>query len=144
MPENPLQLFDLTVSDAIQNPIYQGAAGILLFLILLFALMRMLKQDLILAFSDKEGAVQITPNALQELVRSSCETLPDVHSPSTKIIRKANKVHLQIRLRADADRDIKESRVALKARIEEVLVKNLGLRNFGGIDVIVKGFRKTE
>ena len=42
------------------------------------------KSDLVYVFKDEEGAAQITPNALRELVRVS---IPGVHSPSTQILK---------------------------------------------------------
>ena len=46
---------------------------------------------LVAVFSDDEGAVQITPQALRELVRRSCATIPGVHSPTTTIFIKNKK-----------------------------------------------------
>lgn len=133
--------WELTFSEAIRDPLYLATAaafaGVLLFLYLLGKL----KRELIPAFRDEEGAVQITPNALHELIRKSCEDLPAVYAPTTKIVNERGKLRLLIRLRVNADCRIKETRSALRKRVEEVLVTNLGLKNFAGVDVIVKGFQ---
>lgn len=133
--------WELTFSEAIRDPLYLAAAATFGAIILFLFLLGKLKRELIPAFKDEEGAVRITPNALHELVRTSCEDLPDVYAPTTKIINERGKLRLLVRLRVDADCRIKETRAALRQRVEEVLVTNLGLKNFAGVDVIVKGFR---
>jgi len=140
----PSEIWELTFSEAIREPFYQAVSALLFFVLLLLYLLRKFRRELILAFSDEEGAVQITPNALHELVRKSCENLDAVHSPTTKIVHLRGKLRLHIRLRVDADCNIKETRSALRERVEQVLVGNLGLKNFGGVDVVVKGFRENK
>jgi hypothetical protein len=140
----PSEIWELTLSEAIREPFYQAASALLFFVLLLLYLLRKFRRELILAFSDEEGAVQITPNALHELVRKSCEDLDAVHSPTTKIVHLRGKLRLHVRLRVDADCNIKETRSALRERVELVLVGNLGLKNFGGVDVVVKGFRENK
>ena len=138
------QIWELTFSEAIREPVYLGSAALLFILIFLLYLKRKFRRELIPAFSDTEGDVKITPNALQELVRKSCENLESVYSPSTRIISKQGKLRLNIRLQVDSDCKIKETRKALRQRVEQVLVGNLGLKNFGGVDVVVKGFRVSK
>jgi hypothetical protein len=140
----PSEIWEITFFEAIREPFYQAALALLFFLLLLLYLLRKFRRELILAFSDEEGAVQITPNALHELVRKSCENLDAVHSPTTKIVHLRGKLRLHVRLRVDADCNIKETRSALRERVEHVLVGNLGLKNFGGVDVVVKGFRENK
>jgi hypothetical protein len=140
----PSEIWELTLSEAIREPFYQAASALLFFVLLLLYLLRKFRRELILAFSDEEGSVQITPNALHELVRKSCEDLDAVHSPTTKIVHLRGKLRLHVRLRVDADCNIKETRSALRERVELVLVGNLGLKNFGGVDVVVKGFRENK
>ncbi|MBC8348249.1 MAG: hypothetical protein H8E24_06465 [Verrucomicrobia bacterium] len=140
----PSEIWELTFSEAIREPFYQAASALLFFVLLLLYLLRKFRRELILAFSDEEGAVQITPNALHELVRKYCEDLDAVHSPTTKIVHLRGKLRLHVRLRVDADCNIKETRSALRERVELVLVGNLGLKNFGGVDVVVKGFRENK
>lgn len=140
----PSKIWELTFSEAIREPFYQAVSALLLFLLLLLYLLRKFRRELILAFSDEEGVVKITPNALHELVRKSCENLDAVHSPTTKIVHFRGKLRLHVRLRVDADCNIKETRSALRERVEDVLVGNLGLKHFGGVDVVVKGFRENK
>ncbi len=146
IPESylPWEILDLPFSEAIGEPFYLGVSALLFVLLIFLYLLRKFRRELIPAFSDTEGAVQITPNALHELVRKSCENLESVHSPSTKIVSMRGKLRLHIRLQVDADCKIKETRAALRQRVEQVLVGNLGMRNFGGVDVVVKGFRVSK
>ena len=138
------QVWELTFSEAIGEPVYLGSVALLFALIFLLYLKRKFRRELIPAFSDAEGAVQITPNALHELVRKSCENLESIHSPSTKIVHRQGKLRLHVRLQVNANCKIKETRTALRQRVEQVLVGNLGLKNFGGVDVVVKGFREAK
>jgi len=138
------QIWEMTFEEAICEPIYLGCLALLIFLLLLVFLKRKLRRELIPAFSDAEGDVQITPNALHELVRKSCENLEQVHNPTTKIVRNQGKIRLTVRLQVEADCKIKEVRSSLRQRVEQVLVANLGLKNFGGVDVIVKGFKVSK
>ena len=121
----PSKIWELTFVEAIREPFYHAVTALLFFLLLLLYLLRKFRRELILAFSDEEGAVQITPNALHELVRKSCENLDAVHSPTTKIVHLRGKLRLHVRLRVEADCNIKETRSALRERVEHVLVGNL-------------------
>jgi hypothetical protein len=140
----PSGICEITFSEAIGDPLYQTASAILFFLLTSLYLVKKFRQELILAFSDEEGAVRITPNALHELVRKSCENLETVYSPTTKIVHLRGKLRLHVRLRVEADCNIMETRKALRERVEHVLVGNLGLKHFGGVDVVVKGFRENK
>lgn len=138
------RIWEMTFEEAMGEPIYLGCLALLIFLLLLVFLKRKLRRELIPAFSDAEGDVQITPNALHELVRKSCENLEQIHNPTTKIVRNQGKIRLTVRLQVEADCKIKEVRSSLRQRVEQVLVANLGLKNFGGVDVIVKGFKVSK
>jgi len=138
------RIWEMTFEEAIGEPIYLGCLALFIFLLLLVFLKRKLRRELIPAFSDAEGDVQITPNALHELVRKSCENLEQIHNPTTKIVRNQGKIRLTVRLQVEADCKIKEVRSSLRQRVEQVLVANLGLKNFGGVDVIVKGFKVSK
>ncbi len=138
------RIWEMTFEEAIGEPVYLGCLAILLSLLLLVFIKRKLRRELIPAFSDAEGEVQITPNALHELVRKSCENLEQVHNPTTRIVRNQGKIRLTVRLQIEADCKIKEVRSSLRQRVEQVLVGNLGLKNFGGVDVVVKGFKVSK
>ncbi len=131
-------------SEAIQEPIYGYSLLLLLFLCLFLFLLRKLRTELIQVFSDEEGNVQITPNALHELVRKSCDGIPGVFSPSTDIIKKGRNFRLIVRIRIRQDCNIKETRLTLQKKIESIMIENLSFTNFDGTDVVIKGFQDTN
>ena len=47
-----------------------------------------MKQDLLPVFKDDEGVVQITPHALHELVKKTCEEMEGIFNPNTTIKKK--------------------------------------------------------
>ena len=139
-----IHLLDLTISEAVREPIYLGAIVVLICLIGLLVLARMLKTELIPAFEDKEGAVHVTPHALHELVRKSCEQIEDVKSRNARISMNKGKLNLNIRLQVNGNCKINETRTRLKKHLETVLVDNLGLKNFGGVNITVVGFKSVD
>ena len=131
-------------SDAIENPLYWYAVVFLVILCSLLFLIRKLRKELIPAFADEEGNVQITPHALHELVKKSCEDIPGIFSPSTSINRKGKNFRLDIRIRIKQDCNIKNTRKVLRDRIEAVMIENLSFTNFEGLDIVIKGFQGVD
>ena len=68
----------LTFVEALQKPIYWYAILLLLILVLCFVVLRKLRRELIVVFADEEGNVQITPNALHEIVKKSCDQITEL------------------------------------------------------------------
>ena len=137
-------LFDFTISQALREPIYLGAIVFLVCLVGLLALTRMMKTELIPAFQDKEGAVHVTPQALHELVRKSCEQIDEIKNRNTRISMNQGKLSLDVRLQVNGDCKINETRTRLKKHLQTVLVDNLGLRNFDGVNITVVGFKSVN
>jgi hypothetical protein len=137
-------LFDFTISQALREPIYLGAIVFLVCLVGLLALTRMMKTELIPAFQDKEGAVHVTPQALHELVRKSCEQIDEIKNRNTRISMNQGKLSLDVRLQVNGDCKINETRARLKKHLQTVLVDNLGLRNFDGVNITVVGFKSVN
>jgi len=134
----------LAPKDAFSSPIFGYSLLLVCCLLFCWWLIRKTKTDLVAVFCDEEGAVQITPQALRELVRKSCETIPGIHSPSTKIFKKSQKIWLLVSLRVEPNCKVKETRHQLRKTLEKVMVENLSFSNFGGVDVIIKGFQDLK
>jgi divalent metal cation (Fe/Co/Zn/Cd) transporter len=127
--------------EAIEEPLYLYALALLVFLAIFLAVVRNFKRELIPVFSDEEGLVKITPHALHELVRKTCEAFPEVNSPSTRIRLKGKELRLNIHIKVKPDCNVKETRTSIRERLEEIMVKNLNFSNFGGVDIVIKGFQ---
>ena len=134
----------LDAKQAISSPLLWYGLGIVFFLLLLWKLIRSSQPQLVSVFTDDEGGVKITPQALRELVRKSCADLPGVHSPSTKIFTKSNQVRLLVKLEVEPGFQVKLIRSQLNQKLEQVMVENLNFSNFGGIDIVIKGFQDAK
>ena len=134
----------LDAKQAISSPLFWYGLGFVFFLLLLWKLIRSSRSKLVSVFTDDEGAVKITPHALKELVRKSCADLPGVHSPYTKIFTKSNQVRLLVKLEVEPGSQVKQIRSQLNQRLEQVMVENLNFSNFGGIDIVIKGFQDAK
>ena len=132
----------MTFEEAVDKPIYLYAVGLLVLLIVALWVVRSLKRELIPVFSDEEGIVQITPHALHELVRRTCEAFPEINSPSTRIRKDGQGLRLDIHLKVKPDCNVKDTRTQLRERLEEVMIANLNFSNFGGVDIVIKGFQE--
>jgi hypothetical protein len=134
----------LDSSEAISSPVFWYSLTVTFILFITWWFLRLGKPELVSVFSDEEGAVQITPQALRELVRKSCSSIPGVHSPSTKIYKKSKLIRLSVRLRVEPDCKVKEVRSQLREKLEHVMIENLNFSNFGGVDVIIRGFQDPK
>lgn len=134
---------NLSFQEAIQQPVYWYALILLLFLIFVFWSIRKLRNDLVPVFHDDEGGVQITTQALQELVKKSCQGIEGIDAPTTKIKMKRGAIRLYVRLSVNLQGDIKEIRSSLRNNIEKIMVENLNFANFGGVDIVIKGFQES-
>lgn len=138
------EIFNWSFSEAINNPLYLYAIGLFFLLCLILYIIRRLKKDLINIFEDDNGNVQITQDALHELVGKTCEEIPGVFVPSTTIFTKRGTIRLSVRIRIKQDCNIKEIRSKIQDSIEKTMVQNLSFNNFQGCDVIIKGFQKDS
>ena len=142
MPFAPLKSYpSLSLKEALQEPIYWYALILLLFLILFLWAIRKLRNDLVSVFDDEEGGVQITTQALQELVKKSCLGIEGIDTPTTKIKSIRRTIRLHVRLSINPEGDIKQIRTLLRKKIEKIMVENLNFSNFGGVDIVIKGFQ---
>ena len=102
------------------------------------------KKDLVPILSDEDGNVKITPHALHELVSKSCLNMDGIHSPTTSILKDGNQIRLLVRIQVNTESNIQEARKKLKERLENVMIENLCFSNFGGVDLIIKGFKNQN
>jgi hypothetical protein len=135
-------IYHMTFAEAIDEPLYLYAAVLLVLLVASILVIRSFKKELIPVFSDEEGLVQITPHALHELVRKTCEAFPEVNSPSTRIRKDAKEIRLDIHIKVKPDCNVKDTRTLLRKRLETVMITNLNFSNFGGVDIVIKGFQE--
>ena len=136
--------YELSLSEAIKHPLYWYALILLISLLLALYLLRKLKKELIEVFTDETGVVQITPNALHELVKKSCDNIPEIHYASTHIAKKGELFRLKVRIRIAKNCKIKETRKSLQKSVEVTMIENLNFAKFQGLDIVIKGFHEVE
>ena len=133
-----------TLKDAVDKEIWWYAWALLLLLFLTLWVSKRIKKDLVSILSDEDGNVRITPHALQELVSKSCLNMEGIYAPTTSIHKKGDQVWLLVRIQVNTDSNVQEARKKLKDKLEHIMVENLCFSNFGGIDLIIKGFKNTS
>ena len=133
-----------TIEDALGKETWWYGWAFLILLTILLWINRRIKKDLVTILSDEEGNVRITPHALQELVSKSCINMEGIHSPTTTILKEGNQIRLLVRIQVDSNSNIQDARRKLKDELEYIMVENLCFSNFGGVDLIIKGFKNTN
>ena len=133
-----------TIEDALGKETWWYGWAFLILLTILLWINRRIKKDLVTILSDEEGNVRITPHALQELVSKSCINMEGIHSPTTTILKEGNQIRLLVRIQVDSNSNIQDARRKLKDKLEHIMVENLCFSNFGGVDLIIKGFKNTN
>ena len=131
----------LAPKEALSSPVFGYSLLVVCCMLFCWWLIRKTKTDLVSVFSDNEGAVQITPQALRELVRKSCETIPGIHSPSTKIFKKSQKIWLLVGLRVEPNCKVKETRHQLRESVKKLWLKTLTSQILGEWMLLSKDFR---
>ena len=144
MPQELQNFWLWTLEDALRQPIWWYGWLVLIILLLVLWVFRRMKRDLVSILKDDEGEVKITPNALQELVSKSCASTNGIHSPSTSIHQHGGQIRLLVRIQVNTDCNVKEARTELKQSIENVMLENLCFSNFGGVDLVIKGFKDIK
>jgi len=142
--ENFTRFFTWSYQEAIYSYHYWYAFLFFLLLLLLFWALGKIKRDLLPVFKDDDGLVRITPHALHELVKKTCEDMEGIFNPTTTINKKGNAIRLDVQLRIQTDCNVQETRLELKKRLEDVMVKKLNFDNFEGVDILIKGFQSKK
>ncbi len=134
----------LQAGEAIHSPVLWYGLAFTFLLIILWLGFCKFRTELVSVFSDEEGSVHITPQALRELVRKSCAGIDGIHSPSTSIRYKGRKVRLKVKIRLEPSCQVMKIRSLLTQKLEKVMVENLNFKNFEGVDVIIRGFQSSK
>ena len=144
MPDFPKDVWFWTIEEALEKEIWWYAWVLFILLVAILWTYKRIKKDLVPILSDEDGNVRITPHALQELVSKSCLNMEGIHSPTTSIVKKGNQIRLLVRIQVNTESNIQEARKKLKERLEHIMIENLCFSNFGGVDLIIKGFKNSN
>lgn len=144
MPDFLKDVWFWTIEEALEKEIWWYACLLFILLVAILWTYKRIKKDLVPILSDEDGNVRITPHALQELVSKSCLNMEGIHSPTTSIVKKGNQIRLLVRIQVNTESNIQEARKKLKERLEHIMIENLCFSNFGGVDLIIKGFKNSN
>ena len=144
MPDFLKDVWFWTIEEALEKEIWWYAWVLFILLVAILWTYKRIKKDLVPILSDEDGNVRITPHALQELVSKSCLNMEGIHSPTTSIVKKGNQIRLLVRIQVNTESNIQEARKKLKERLEHIMIENLCFSNFGGVDLIIKGFKNSN
>ena len=103
----------LEPSNVASSPVFYFGLLLILVLLFLWIVVRKLRTELVSVFEDENGAVQITPQALKELVRKTSAGIDGIHSPTTTLIKKSNQIRLRVRLSVDPECNVNKVRSLL-------------------------------
>ena len=144
MPEHLKNFWLWTIEEAVKEELWWYGWALLVLLLVILWISKRIKKDLVSIFSDEDGNVKITPHALQEIVSKSCLDMEGIYSPTTTIHRRGDEIRLLVRIQVSTDSNIQEARKKLKAKLEQIMIENLCFSNFGGVDLIIKGFKNKD
>ena len=144
MPDFLKDVWFWTIEEALGKEIWWYSWALFILLVAILWTYKRIKKDLVPILSDEDGNVRITPHALQELVSKSCLNMEGIHSPTTSIVKKGNQIRLLVRIQVNTESNIQEARKKLKERLEHIMIENLCFSNFGGVDLIIKGFKNSN
>ena len=144
MPDFLKDVWFWTIEEALEKEIWWYACLLFILLVAILWTYKRIKKDLVPILSDEDGNVRITPHALQELVSKSCLNMEGIHSPTTSIVKKGNQIRLLVRIQVNTESNIQEARKKLQEKLEHIMIENLCFSNFGGVDLIIKGFKNSN
>ena len=144
MPDFLKDVWFWTIEEALEKEIWWYACLLFILLVAILWTYKRIKKDLVPILSDEDGNVRITPHALQELVSKSCLNMEGIHSPTTSIVKKEIRLDYLFAYKLTPKSNIQEARKKLKERLEHIMIENLCFSNFGGVDLIIKGFKNSN
>ena len=115
------------------------AAIVLLLLVVISVKLRCICKE-IRIFNNQVGGVQISKQALSQLIHSTCAKIDSVHKPKVKFHVKRGKLNLVVRFKSEEGKRVQDIVTALQSKLNHTLQEILSIEKTGRIDVIVTGF----
>lgn len=115
--------------------------ALLLFLLACFFIRR--RRRTIEIFANAGGRVHVAHTALAELVQNIVKDYGVVSRPRASFTRRGGKLHVWVRLKLGAGQRLQHYSSVLQMRITEGLRDAFGIRDLGGVHIIVTGYVGT-
>ena len=110
-----------------------------LFVVLVILFLKLGKQNL-LVFNNQDGKVEISRNAIQEIIQRTCEQFVEVGKARGDISKSKGKINIKVRLKLRVKTRLQDISNELQRQITHAIRHDLGIENLGEVHVIVEGF----
>ncbi|MCB1120039.1 MAG: hypothetical protein KJT03_00700 [Verrucomicrobiae bacterium] len=111
----------------------------ILFVILIVLFLKLGKANL-LVFNNNDGKVEISRNAIQEIIQRTCEQFVEVGRARGDIIKSKGQIHIKVRLKLRVKTRLQDISNELQRQITHAIRHDLGIENLGEVNVVVEGF----
>jgi uncharacterized alkaline shock family protein YloU len=111
----------------------------ILFVVLVVIFLKLGKSNL-LVFNNKDGKVEISRNAIQEIIQRTCEQFVEVGRARGDISKSKDQIKIKVRLKLRVKTRLQDISNELQSQITRAIRDDLGIENLGEVNVIVEGF----
>ena len=111
----------------------------LLFVVFVILFLKLGKQNL-LVFNNTDGKVEISRNAIQEIIQRTCEQFVEVGKARGDITKSKGQINIKVRLKLRVKTRLQDISNELQRQITHAIRHDLGIENLGEVNVIVEGF----
>ncbi|QXD24129.1 alkaline shock response membrane anchor protein AmaP [Opitutia bacterium ISCC 51] len=110
-----------------------------IFVVLVVLFLKLGEKNL-LVFNNQDGKVEISRNAIQEIVQRTCEQFVEVGKARSDIRKIKGQIHIKVRLKLRVKTRLQDISNELQRQITHAIRHDLGIENLGEVNVIVEGF----
>ena len=111
----------------------------LLFVVLVVVFLKLGKNNL-LVFNNDDGKVEISRNAIQEIIQRTCEQFVGVGKARGDIVKSKGQINIKVRLKLRVKTRLQDISNELQRQITHAIRNDLGIENLGVVNVVVEGF----
>jgi uncharacterized alkaline shock family protein YloU len=111
----------------------------ILFVVLVVLFFKLGKSNL-LVFNNQDGKVEISRNAIQEIIQRTCEQFVEVGKARGDISKSKGKINIKVRLKLRVKTRLQDISNELQRQITHAIRDDLGIENLGEVNVVVEGF----
>lgn len=111
----------------------------ILFVVLVVIFLKLGKANL-LVFNNDDGKVEISRNAIQEIIQRTCEQFVEVGRARGDISKSKGRIKIKVRLKLRVKTRLQDISNELQKQITRAIRDDLGIENLGEVNVIVEGF----
>jgi uncharacterized alkaline shock family protein YloU len=111
----------------------------ILFVVLIVLFLKLGKPNL-LVFNNEDGKVEISRNAIQEIIQRTCEQFVEVGKARGDIKKSKGQINIKVRLKLRVKTRLQDISNELQRQMTHAIRHDLGIENLGEVNVVVEGF----